>query len=96
MDYTHEMRIESRDRKKIIRYAGEDAYMHWTDTYNSASAVIGDDPEQFENNDVLVGRLRVNNLDWSKVIQIMIDEAGLMSEQTEISLLDDQEISYVD
>jgi len=95
MNYEYEMRIESKDRKKTIRYTGDDAHLNWSDTYNSAGAVIGDEPDQFEENGILIGMISVPDMEWSEVVEIMIEDAGLMGENAENGLVEDKEISFV-
>lgn len=96
MNHTHEMIIEAKNRKKIIRYVGDDAYLNWSDTYNSAGAVIGDEPEQMEEDSVLIGKISVPDMEWDEVVEIMIEDAGLMSEMAENGLTEDKDTSIVE
>ncbi|MCP3922020.1 MAG: hypothetical protein GY714_05470 [Desulfobacterales bacterium] len=95
MDYKYEMRIETKNKKKVIRYVGDDAHLNWSDTYNSAGAVIGDEPDQFEEKGILIGKISVPDMYWNEVVEIMIEDAGLMSGDAEKVFLEDEEISVV-
>ncbi|MHA1300159.1 MAG: hypothetical protein ACTSO9_12125 [Candidatus Helarchaeota archaeon] len=81
----YEMRIFAKDKTKII-YFGENE-MGWEDTYNSAALVIDDEPDQFEENGVLIGKIETY-LPYEEVIRIMIEDAGLMGPKEEAALKD--------
>ena len=70
----HEMRIVTANFTKIIHF-GEDAGA-WEDVYNGAGAVIGDEPEQFTENDTVVGRIETD-MEYAEAVGIIIDEAFL-------------------
>ncbi len=70
----HEIRLIAQDFSKII-VCGED-YAKWEDLYNGAGAVIGDEPEQFTEDDTVVGQIETD-LEYAEVVEIMIDEAFL-------------------
>lgn len=96
MEHKYEMRIEAKDKKKIIRYIGDDDHMHWSDTYNSAGAVIEDEPDQLDENGITVGEIKVPHMEWSEVVRIMIEDAGLMSGKAEAGLTEEAEVSVVE
>lgn len=70
----HEFRIITPDRMKTI-YFGEN-YSSWENLYNSAEAVIEEEPEQFEENGKIIGLMKTE-IPYNKAIGIMIDEAFL-------------------
>lgn len=95
MDYEYEMIIETKDRNKVIRYGGNNAHMHFVDTYNSAGAVIGDEPDQTTENNIVIGKISVPDMEWEEVVRIMIEDAGLMTPIAEKGLTEDKDISFV-
>ncbi len=70
----HEIRIVAADFTKAINF-GEDSGA-WEDVYNGAGAVIGDEPEQFTEGDMMVGRIETD-MEYAAAVEIMIDEAFL-------------------
>ena len=73
----HEIRIVAADLSKVINF-GENAGA-WEDVYSGAGSVIGDEPEQFAEGDVVVGRIETD-MEYAEAVEIIIDEALLGKE----------------
>ena len=95
MSHSHEMRIVARDRTKVVRFAGADAHMHWSDLYNSCALVNGDEePDQTTEGEVLIGSIAVK-LPWKEVVRIIEEDAGLCGELVMSALADPAELTLV-
>ena len=91
------MRIVAKDRKKVVRFAGVDAHMMWTDLYNSCGLVNGDEePDQANESGVLVGSIEVPHLTWQRVVAIIENEAGLCGPRSIEALKDPAEVSTLE
>jgi hypothetical protein len=95
-EITHEIRITSADRKKIIRFSGKDAPSLWVDLYNCCVLVNGyEEFDQRTVEGVLIGALSVHH-SWERVMHIIENDAGLCTPRTLAALAEPETVTVVD
>jgi hypothetical protein len=71
---SYEFRLVASDRKKTINCGNN--YEAWAEIYNAAAAVEGEEPDQFKENGVTIGKTETS-LPYLQAVNVMIGEAFL-------------------
>jgi hypothetical protein len=74
MSSKYEFRIITPGRKKIIHFGSNAA--DWEEIFNSAAAVDGEEPDQFKENEVTIGKIDTR-VPYKQAIETMISQAFL-------------------
>lgn len=74
MSARYEFRIITPDRRKTIHFGSN--YTQWEEIFNSAAAVDGQEPDEFEENGITIGKLQTRK-PYKEATDTMINMAFL-------------------